>query len=57
MRYKVHEFRYKQGMKGLLSEKKQKILEDFLNALEGKVVSIISVQDLPLLLIIEEFEV
>lgn len=57
MRYKVHEFRYKPGMRGLLSEKKQKILEDFLNALEGKVVSIIHVPDLPLLLIIEELEV
>ncbi|MFW9989799.1 MAG: hypothetical protein ACFFC3_14195 [Candidatus Odinarchaeota archaeon] len=56
MRYKVHEFHYK-GMKGLASEKNINILEQFLNALTGRVVSIIKYSyNREYLIIIEELE-
>jgi len=59
MKYVVHEFRFK---KYLQKEEIQKTLEQFLNALEGKVTSIIPVpyggqsSRIELLLIIEEIE-
>ncbi len=56
MRYKVHEFHYK-GQKGLRKEENLRILEQFLNALEGRVVSIIKYSyNREYLLIFEELE-